>query len=92
MNVKNNSGGAPLHAVAQYSSAAVGSVAVRALVAAGADVHQKDSGGETALHRLAFNASPSAAVDVLKVLLVKGADINARDNTGACPLVSANLA
>ena len=71
----------PLHDAAKSDDA----VAVEQLIAAGADVNEKDAG---------FNAAPHWAADmghlaVIRVLVAKGADINTADISDDSPLKKA---
>ena len=61
-----------------------GAEAAAALLAAGADVNQRDENGETALHLTKGVYNPSA--DTLKLLIEAGADVNAKNPSGSTPL------
>jgi ankyrin repeat protein len=67
-------------------AAIVGNIAtIRELLAAGCDIHARDSDGETAL----FYASIFDRTEVIRILLDAGADINAKNNNGANALIRA---
>ncbi|KPK43477.1 MAG: hypothetical protein AMJ65_05645 [Phycisphaerae bacterium SG8_4] len=60
---------------------------LRALVAAGADINERDEWGNPALHILAERDDPNAA----KALIAAGADIEARNSEGDTPLIKAAM-
>ena len=68
----------PLHDAAKSGDAA----AVGQLLAAGADVSEKDAGFNTALHW----AADKGHLAVIRVLVANGADVNARDLSDWTPL------
>lgn len=55
---------------------------VKALIAAGANVNEKNKHGLTPLHY----ATSHARADVVKLLLAAGANVNAKDKSGLTPL------
>jgi len=69
----------PLNAAIAFGDPAV----VRALVAGGADIHEKDADGMTPLHWAVIGHH----LDVLKVVLESGAEVNAVDRFGFTPLL-----
>ncbi len=71
----------PLHDAARSGDAA----AAERVLAAGADVNEKDVGLNTALHW----AADMGHLEVVRVLIAKGADINARDMGEETPLFRA---
>ena len=78
-------GSTPLHAAVEGVSQRVAPVriAVRLLIAHGADVGARDGDGGAALHAGAYN---EMAVPVMRLLVEGGADVNAQNNEGATPL------
>jgi ankyrin repeat protein len=74
-------GSTPLHLAATNPDV----TAVKALLAAGADVNAKDMDGNTPLHMAAYTNKIEAA----KVLLEAGADVNAESSGGRTPLAMA---
>ena len=67
------------------ASSAGNAEAVRALIAAGADVRWRSDDGHTALHEAAESHRP----DICVILLGAGADVDARGNDGITPLMCA---
>lgn len=62
--------------------------AVRALVAAGANVHEELADGQTPLHACAVSADPLVALSTLHALLDAGADPLLVDANGKTPLAA----
>ena len=60
--------------------------AVRALIAAGANVNHADLQGRTPLFQLAFADDSAAATTIIDMLAEAGADLSHRDNGGATAL------
>lgn len=87
VNAFNTKGEAALHCAAQAGSAPC----VRALLAAKAELDQKDRKGATPLLRAAQAADSSArgTLDAVKALLEAGADANAAGEGGQTPLLEA---
>ena len=79
LEARNTRGFTPLHVAARTRSVS----AVRALLAAGADVRATDSDGRTALH---YAIRAKRREMVLMLVNEFGADINARTNDGRTPL------
>lgn len=77
-------GSTPLHLAATNPDVS----AVKALLAAGADVNAKDMDGNTPLHMAAYTNRIEAA----KVLLEAGADVNAESSGGRTPIAMARKA
>lgn len=71
----------PLFVAVSFGDPAV----IQALLAAGADVHERDGDRMTALHWAVL----ADHADVVKVLLAAGADVNAVDRFGYTPLLYA---
>jgi len=74
-------GSTPLHLAATNADV----TAVKALLAAGADVNAKDMDGNTPLHMAAY----TNRIEVAKVLLEAGADVNAESSGGRTPIAMA---
>lgn len=58
------------------------------LIAAGADINQKDSNGRAALHQAVVYQNKNDTLNIIKFLVENGADINAQDINGRTPLFS----
>lgn len=74
-------GSTPLHLAATNPDVS----ALKALLAAGADVNAKDMDGNTALHMAAYTNRIEAA----KILLEAGADVNIKTTAGRTPMAMA---
>ena len=74
---------------ALFAAALFGDDAVlKAVLALGPDLHQRDADGATALH---YGAAGSGPRNAANTLLIAGADANAVDNDGLTPLMMAAM-
>jgi hypothetical protein len=77
-DARNQLGSTPLHLAATNGDAGP----LKALLAAGADVHARDKEDNTPLHMAAYAGKSEAA----RLLLEAGADVNAKSTGGRTPL------
>ncbi len=70
-----------------HKRAASGTILVRPLLLAGADVKARDNDNNTPLHEAAWFNKPH----VIELLIMAGADMNAKDKKGNTPLAKAKL-
>ncbi|MFZ2644579.1 MAG: ankyrin repeat domain-containing protein, partial [Verrucomicrobiia bacterium] len=75
IHARDSAGGTPLHAAAQFGTAA----AAQRLLKRGARANARDNDGRTPLHW-------TRAKDVAEALIARKADVNARDNEGRTSL------
>lgn len=84
VNVKDNNGFTPLHAVAIYGPESV----AKLLIEYGANVSATDYRRCTPLHWTAQHSHRPYATNIAKLLIAHGADVNAKDNHNNTPLIS----